>query len=74
MAPYTRWIHDSFEQTLIDTCDEYLDTNDRGGEKKRSKLITRVSKEIAAIGVEQNVAVPNELEKVIPNHHIYHAY
>ena len=74
MAPYTRWIYDSFKQTLIDTCDEYLATNDCGSEKKRSILITRVSKEIAAIGVEQNVAVPNKLEKVIPNHRKYHAY
>src|ERR1700692_1150786 len=24
MAPYSRWVHPSFRQTLMDACDEYL--------------------------------------------------
>ena len=64
MAPYARWVNESFKQMLIDACDEYLDTNDHGGEKTRSKLITRVSKEIAAITTDKNERVPDELEKV----------
>ena len=68
MAPYARWVHESFKDTLINSCDEYLDTNDRGSEKTQSILITRVAQEIAAIAQDKELAIPGELEKVIPSH------
>jgi len=67
MAPYSRWVHSSFRQTLLDYCDDYLDTSDRGTDKTRSKLITRIAQEITAIANAQVKAVtlPDDLEKVI---------
>ena len=65
MAPYARWVLPSFKQTLLGACDEYMTTNDRGNDKTRSKLITRVAKDITDI-VEGNEGerVPDDLEKV----------
>ena len=65
MAPYARWVLDSFRQIFLDACDEYLDTNDRGSEKKRSKLITRVSKDISDIVGAKKERIPDDLEKVV---------
>ena len=65
MAPYARWVLPSFRQTLVDACDEYLDTNDRSNEKTRSKLITRVSKDISDIAQAKSEVIPDDLEKVI---------
>ncbi len=67
MAPYSRWVHSSFRQTLLDYCNDYLDTSDRGSDKTRSKLITRVAQEITSIADAQVEAVtlPDDLEKVI---------
>jgi len=65
MAPYSRWVHPSFRQTLMDACDEYLQSTDRGNDKTRSKLITRVAKDITDIAKEKNEALPDDLEKVI---------
>jgi hypothetical protein len=59
MGPYSRWVQPSFKQTLLDHCDEYLDTMDRGNDKSRSKLITKV-----AIAADQ-AALPTNLEKVL---------
>lgn len=73
MAPH-RWVHQSFKQTLMDACDEYLDTNDRGNEKTRSKLITRVAEEISTIAKDKKEEIPDELEKVIPSHYKCHTY
>jgi hypothetical protein len=67
MAPYSRWVHKSFKQTLLDNCDEYLETTDRGTDKTRSKLITRVAQDIAAIAEGKSVPLPDDLEKV---HHL----
>jgi hypothetical protein len=64
MAPYARWALPSFKQILIDHCDEYLDTSDRGSDKSRSKLITRVANDIAAIAKDKKEAVPDDIEKV----------
>jgi hypothetical protein len=64
MAPYSRWVHASFKQTLLDSCDDYMETNDRGTDKSRSKLITRVAKEIADIAADKLETIPNDLEKV----------
>jgi vacuolar-type H+-ATPase subunit H len=52
MAPYARWVHSSFKQTLIDACDEFLESNDRGTDKKRTEVIKRVSKDITDIAQE----------------------
>jgi len=67
MAPYSRWVHSSFRQTLLDYCNDYLDTSDHGSDKTRSKLITRVAQEITSIADAQVEAVtlPDDLEKVI---------
>jgi hypothetical protein len=64
MAPYSRWVKESFKQTLIDNCDEYLDTSDRGTDKTRSKLITQVAQDIAAIALAKKEELPDDLEKV----------
>lgn len=64
MGPYSRWVHQSFKQTLLDHCDEYLDTTDRGGDKTRTKLIARVANNIASIAQEKEVPLPDDLEKV----------
>jgi len=70
MAPYARWVHESFRKTLLDACDEYLDTNDRGNEKTRSKLITRVSKDISDIAQVEKEPIPNDLEKVVTAYNV----
>jgi hypothetical protein len=64
MAPYARWVLPSFKQILVDACDTYLDTNDRSDEKTRSKLITRVAKDISDIAQANKEAIPDDLEKV----------
>jgi hypothetical protein len=50
---------------LLDSCDEYLKSSDRGTDKTRSQLITRVSKDIADIAKENSETIPDDLEKVI---------
>jgi hypothetical protein len=65
MAPYNRcWVKPSFLNLLRDSCDAYLESSDRGMDKTRSKLITKVSGEIAAIVERTNEPVPDDLEKV----------
>ena len=61
------WVHPSFRQTLLDNCDEYIDSSDRGSDKTRSKLITKVSKDIADIveAANEEIPLPSDLEKVI---------
>ena len=65
MAPYTCWVHDLFKDLLHDSCDEYLQSSDRGQDKMWTKLITRVSTNIAEITSDNNVMVPDNLEKVV---------
>ena len=65
MAPYTHWVHDLFKDLLHDSCDEYLQSSDHGQDKTWTKLITRVSTNIAEIVLDNNVVVPNNLEKVV---------
>ena len=64
MGPYSRWVKESFKQTLLNNCDEYLETTDRGTNKTRSKLITRVTQDIAAIALAKTEDLPDDLEKV----------
>ena len=64
MSRYTRWVHDSFKHILVDSCDGYLQTNDRGIDKGRSKFIAQVAADIADSAGEGDVALPNDLEKV----------
>ena len=64
MAPYARWVHSSFKQTLIDACDEFLESNDRGTDKKCTEVIKRVSKDITDIAQEKGEQLPDDLEKV----------
>jgi hypothetical protein len=72
MGPYSRWVQPSFKQTLLDHCDEYLDTTDRGNDKSRSKLITKVANDILAIAADQ-AALPIDLEKVL-NQKLFYSY
>ena len=65
MAPYTHWVHDLFKDILHNSCDEYLQSSDRGQDKLQTKLITRVSTDIAEIVSDNNVVVPDDLEKVV---------
>ena len=67
MAPYARWVQEGFITILLDSCDEYLQSSDRGTEKTRTQLITRVSADITAVAQETNVSLPDDLEKVILN-------
>jgi hypothetical protein len=70
MGPYSRWVQPSFKQTLLDHCDEYLDTTDHGNDKSRSKLITKVANDILAIAADQ-AALPIDLEKVLNQKSFY---
>ena len=67
MAPYARWVQEGFKTILLDSCDEYLQSSDRGTEKTRTQLITRVSADMTAAAQETNVLLPDDLEKVILN-------
>ena len=49
-----------------------METNDRGTDKSRSKLITRVAKEITNIAQERSETLPDDLEKVTVLPHLYH--
>ena len=64
MAPYACWVFPSFRQTLIDACDEFLETNDRGTDKKRTEVIKRVCKDIIDIAQAKQETLPDDLEKV----------
>jgi hypothetical protein len=66
MAPYNRWVLPSFRETLLNHCDRYLETSDRGNDKSRSKLIAQVAQDITDITREKDEAVPDDLEKVSP--------
>ena len=72
MGPYSRWVQPSFKQTLLDNCDEYLNTTDRSNVKTRSKLITKVANDILATAADQ-AALPTDLEKV-PNQKLFYLY
>ena len=54
MEPYTFWAHNLFKYLLHDSCDEYLKSSDHGPDKTWTKLITRVSTDIAAIASANN--------------------
>ena len=57
------WVHPSFRQILLDHCNEYINSSDRGSDKTWSKLITRVSKDITDIA--EVIPLPSDIEKVI---------
>jgi hypothetical protein len=65
MSPYARWVVPSFKDILINSCDEYPDSSNRGNDKTWSTLIARVTKDITNIADKEWVSVPNDLEKVI---------
>ena len=65
MAPYACWVLPSFREILVGACDEYLESNDRGTNKKRSKLITRIAKDLTDIAQEKGEQLPDDLEKVM---------
>jgi hypothetical protein len=64
MAPYTHWVHDSFKKVLLVSCDAFLESNDQGPEKTRSKLIKMVSEEITEISEWTHEPLLDDLEKV----------
>ena len=67
MAPYARWVHSSFKQTLIDACDEFLESNDCGKDKKHTEVMKQVSKDITDIVQEKQEQLLDDLEKVKKN-------
>lgn len=64
MGPYNCWVHDVFHNILIDSCDEYLKTSDRSTDKARSLFVTRIASDITQAAVDNNIGLPNDLEKV----------
>jgi hypothetical protein len=64
MAPYNRWAQGPFKKILLDSCDAYLESSDRGPDKTRSKLIKKVAEEITAISERTHEPLPDDLEKV----------
>ncbi|KAI0244968.1 hypothetical protein BJV78DRAFT_1289901 [Lactifluus subvellereus] len=66
MAPYNRWAQGPFKKILLDSCDAYLESSDRGPDKTQSKLIKKVAEEIAAISERTHEPVLDDLEKTIP--------
>ena len=68
MAPYARWAVPSFRTILLNHCDDYMKSSDRGPDKSRSKLVTQVAQGIADIAKEKHEALPNDLEKVMALH------
>ena len=65
MAPYNRWVLSLFRDTLLNHCDLYLESSDRGNDKSRSKLIVQVAQAITDIAREKSEQVPDDLEKVV---------
>src|ERR1700683_2302557 len=68
MAPYTRLVFASFRTLLVNRCDDYLNSDDCGTDKGRSKLITEVAKDITDIAQENGENIPDDLEKGIFQH------
>lgn len=68
MAPYARWVLPSFRTILVNHCNDYLNSSDRGTDKARSKLITEVAKDITDIAQQREENIPDDLEKVISLH------
>jgi hypothetical protein len=64
MAPYC-WVDSSFKPLLLTRCDDYMKANDHGSDKAQSKLITQVAQAITDKATEDNVPLPDDLEKVI---------
>jgi hypothetical protein len=58
------WVLPSFKHILIDSCQEYLNSTNKGKEKTRSALITRVSGEIRHAVEGTTDKLPEDLEKV----------
>src|SRR5260370_40008646 len=58
------WVLPSFKDILIDTCQEFLNSTDKGKDKKRSSLITRVAGEIRQAIEGTTDTLPEDLEKV----------
>ena len=68
MAPYARWVLPSFKMILVNHCDDYLNSSDRGTDKACSKLIAKVVKEITDIAQQRSEKIPDALEKAISLH------
>ena len=66
------WVQPSFKNILIDACQEYLNTTDKGKEKLRSALITRVAEEIRLVVAGTADTLPEDTEKV--HYHRMHIY
>ena len=56
MAPYACWVHDVFRHILVESCDEFLQTSDRGGDKARSQFVTNIASQITVIFVRCSVS------------------
>jgi hypothetical protein len=58
------WVLPSFKQILIDSSNEYVNTTDKGRDKARTTLISRVAAEIRNTIDGTVQTVPTDLEKV----------
>src|ERR1700733_6798828 len=58
------WVLPSFKQILIDSSNEYVNTTDKGRDKARTTLISRVAAEIRNTIDGTVETVPTDLEKV----------
>ena len=68
MVPYACWVLPSFRTILVNHCDDFLNSSDRGTDKARSKLITEVAKDITDIAQQRSEKIPDDLEKAISLH------
>jgi hypothetical protein len=58
------WVLPSFKNILVDAADEFISSTDKGKDKKRSALITRIAEEVRQATEETPDALPEDLEKV----------
>jgi len=58
------WVLPSFKNVLIDASQEFLDSTDKGKDKARTALITRIAGKIRQAVVQTGDPLPEELEKV----------
>jgi hypothetical protein len=59
-----KWATPSFREILVEHCQAFLDSNNLGKDKSRSKLIQQVAEEIQASAKESGEKVPPDLQKV----------
>jgi hypothetical protein len=59
------WFQPLFKHILVESCEEFINSSNKGKHKTRSTLINRVAEEIRQAVEGTNDTLPSELEKVI---------